>query len=254
MRPLQGTPSSTAVCTCPRNGPTIASGAARRGPGEIAFATKPELATTMLEAARAAYVPFSWVLADAGYGCDPQLPTWCHERTVPYVFALPVDLPLDGPAGKPRRPAVKRADDLLHDAKFRDQWKRRSCGDGAKGERNLRLDRLRRAGQRRGAGRVLHTLAGASTATSPHACWPPRTQAGHRIRSCCRPGKSLEHQRERGQWLIPGPLLRPSVHTIRCLAATQLNPHHPVETVLTRELWCPSAPDPGHGQPPPAPR
>lgn len=30
---------------------------------------------------------------------------------------------------------VKRADDLLHYAKTRDQWERRSCGDGAKGER-----------------------------------------------------------------------------------------------------------------------
>ncbi|GGW82582.1 IS701 family transposase [Streptomyces galilaeus] len=80
-------------------------------------------------------VPFSWVLADAGYGRDPQLRAWCHGRQVPYVFGVPVDLPIDGPPGKPRQPAVKRADDLLHYAKTRDQWERRSCGDGAKGER-----------------------------------------------------------------------------------------------------------------------
>jgi hypothetical protein len=50
--------------------------------------------------------------------------------------------------------------------------------------------------------------------------------------------KSSGHRRERGRRLIPGPLLRPSIHTIRhCLAATHLNPHHPVETILTCELW-----------------
>lgn len=30
---------------------------------------------------------------------------------------------------------MKRADDLLHYARARDQWERRSCGYGAKGER-----------------------------------------------------------------------------------------------------------------------
>jgi SRSO17 transposase len=104
-------------------------------PDEVAFATKPELAIAMLEQARAARVPFTWVLADAGYGRDPQLRAWCHRKAVLYVLGVPVDLPLDGPPGKPRHPAVKRADDLLHYAKVRDQWERRSCGDGAKGTR-----------------------------------------------------------------------------------------------------------------------
>lgn len=104
-------------------------------PDETGFATKPELAIAMLEQARAAAVPFSWVLADSGYGRDPKLRTWCHQRKVPYVFGVPVDLSLDGPPGKPCHPAVKRADDLLHYAKARDQWERRSCGDGSKGER-----------------------------------------------------------------------------------------------------------------------
>ncbi|MDU9001601.1 IS701 family transposase [Streptomyces mirabilis] len=104
-------------------------------PHEVAFATKPELAIAMLEQARAARVPFTWILADAGYGRDPQLRAWCHQRAVPYVLGVPVDLPLDGPPGKPRQPAVKRADDLLRYAKVRDQWERRSCGTGSKGER-----------------------------------------------------------------------------------------------------------------------
>ncbi|MET8214118.1 transposase [Streptomyces sp. NPDC005373] len=104
-------------------------------PDEIAFATKPELAIAMLDRALAAQVPFTWVLADSGYGRDPQLRAWCHTRAVPYVLGVPVDLPLDGPPGKPRHPAVKRADDLLHYARVRDPWERRSCGHGAKGER-----------------------------------------------------------------------------------------------------------------------
>jgi hypothetical protein len=54
---------------------------------------------------------------------------------MPYVLGVPVDLPLEGPPGKPRLPAVKRADDLLHHAKIRDQWERRSCGTGTKGTR-----------------------------------------------------------------------------------------------------------------------
>ncbi|MFE3643924.1 IS701 family transposase [Streptomyces sp. NPDC059169] len=49
-------------------------------PDEVAFATKPELAIAMLEQARAACVPFTWVLADAGYGRDPQLRAWCQKR------------------------------------------------------------------------------------------------------------------------------------------------------------------------------
>ncbi len=104
-------------------------------PDEVAIATKPKLAIAMLEQARAARVPFTWVPADAGSGRDPQLRAWCHQRVVPYVLGVPVDLPLDGPPGKPRHPAVKRADGLLHHAKARDQWERRSCGDGAKGTR-----------------------------------------------------------------------------------------------------------------------
>lgn len=104
-------------------------------PGEVVFATKPELAIGMLAAACAAKVPFTWVLADSGYGRDPQLRAWCHAQRLPYVLGVPIDLPLNGPAGKPWQPAVKRADDLLHYAKVRDQWERRSCGEGAKGAR-----------------------------------------------------------------------------------------------------------------------
>lgn len=83
-------------------------------PDDVTFATKPELAISMLADALATRVPFAWVPADAGYGRDPQLRVFLHDHHLPYV---------------------KRAEDLLHYAKVRDQRERRSLGAGAKGER-----------------------------------------------------------------------------------------------------------------------
>lgn len=70
-------------------------------PDEVGFATKPELAIAMLTDALAAGIPFAWALADSGYGRDPLLGAFCHDRALPYVLGVPVDLPLDGPPGKP---------------------------------------------------------------------------------------------------------------------------------------------------------
>ncbi|WP_051970804.1 hypothetical protein [Kitasatospora azatica] len=53
------------------------------------------------------------------------------------MLAVPVSQPLTGPPGKPApgRRQIKRADHLLPYAKCRDQWERRSCGEGSKGLR-----------------------------------------------------------------------------------------------------------------------
>jgi SRSO17 transposase len=104
-------------------------------PDEVGFATKPQLAVGMLERALAAGTPFAWVAADAGYGRDPGLRAWLHARALRYVLAVPVDLPLAGPPGRQRQPRVDKAGDLLHYAVVRDRWERRSCGEGAKGQR-----------------------------------------------------------------------------------------------------------------------
>jgi SRSO17 transposase len=98
-------------------------------PADRQFATKPQLAIAMLERATARGVPFSWIADDAGYGKDPGLRAWCHERSRKYVMAVPKSLPLVGVYGQTTRA------DLVHAALPAGIWQRRSQGRGAKGER-----------------------------------------------------------------------------------------------------------------------
>lgn len=104
-------------------------------PATVDFATKPQLGRAMLADAVEHKVPFTWLVADADYGKDPALREFCHQGRIPYVLAVPVTLPVDGVPGKPRQPKVAAAGDLLHYASSRDQWERRSCGEGSKGRR-----------------------------------------------------------------------------------------------------------------------
>ena len=95
---------------------------------EVAFATKPELARTMIGRAVAAGVPFSWVTADEAYGGNPKLRTWLEEQGIPYVMAVSRDARIATAAGS------KRADELAALVP-RDGWQRLSCADGSKGPR-----------------------------------------------------------------------------------------------------------------------
>lgn len=104
----------------------------RKGAGvpvDREFATKPQLATRMLERAVARGVPFSWIAADSGYGKDPALRAWCHEHGLGYVMAVPRSLPLVGVYGEATRA------DRVHGALPAGVWERRSQGGGAKGDR-----------------------------------------------------------------------------------------------------------------------
>jgi SRSO17 transposase len=54
---------------------------------DVALATKPELARTMLTRALEAGVPAGWLTADEVYGQDKRLRVWCERHELPYVLA-----------------------------------------------------------------------------------------------------------------------------------------------------------------------
>jgi SRSO17 transposase len=97
-------------------------------PDDAEFATKPELARTMLGRALDAGVPAAWVTADEAYGQDYKFRCWLEQRRIGYVVAVPCSQTVPGST------STSRADVLAAHAP--DQaWKRRSCGSGAKGPR-----------------------------------------------------------------------------------------------------------------------
>ena len=56
--------------------------------GDVAFATKPELAEKMIVRAVKAEVPFSWVAGDEVYGGNPGLRSWLEGEGISYVMAV----------------------------------------------------------------------------------------------------------------------------------------------------------------------
>ena len=70
---------------------------------DVQFATKPELARTMIERARDAGVPFSWVTADEAYGGNPALRKWLEEQGIPYVMAVACNAMIPTAAGRSAR-------------------------------------------------------------------------------------------------------------------------------------------------------
>jgi SRSO17 transposase len=55
---------------------------------DVAFATKPRLAQTMIGRARKAGIPFGWVAGDEVCGGNLGLGSWLEERGIPYVMAV----------------------------------------------------------------------------------------------------------------------------------------------------------------------
>jgi SRSO17 transposase len=97
-------------------------------PDEVEFATKTVLAQAMLARALDAGVPARWVTADEAYGKDYKFRTWLENRRIGYVLAVACNQTIPATAGTSRA-------DLLAAQAPDNAWKRRSCGDGAKGPR-----------------------------------------------------------------------------------------------------------------------
>lgn len=72
--------------------------------------------------------PAAWVTADEAYGKDYKFRTWLETRRISYVVAVARNQTIPATAGTSRA-------DLLAAQAPEDAWKRRSCGDGAKGPR-----------------------------------------------------------------------------------------------------------------------
>ncbi|WP_412775053.1 IS701 family transposase [Streptomyces platensis] len=100
-------------------------------PGQVQFATKPRLASEMIDAALDAGITASWVTGDEAYGQDPHLRVHLEEAGIGYVLAVACSTRVR--INQDRTPI--RADtlaDLLPEA----AWRRHSAGSGAKGPRN----------------------------------------------------------------------------------------------------------------------
>ncbi len=97
-------------------------------PHAVTFATKPQLAQTMLSHALDAGIPAAWVTGDSVYGNDAALREMLQLRRQAYVLAVKSDLRLPFLEGGIRA--------LTLAARIPDgEWQTLSCGDGAKGAR-----------------------------------------------------------------------------------------------------------------------
>jgi SRSO17 transposase len=101
-------------------------------PDDVNFATKPQLATRMLERTLNAGVPAAWVTGDEVYGGDRRLRMWLEQRQQPFVLAVKSSEPLwsEGEGGVRQRKAA-----ALTAAITAEEWQRLSAGEGAKGPR-----------------------------------------------------------------------------------------------------------------------
>lgn len=97
---------------------------AARVPDDRVFATKGELARTIILRALASPLPIGWVTADSAYGQDSHFRCFLEDHQLSYVVAVPKSQQVHGP----------RIDHLISQAPP-EAWQRLSAGSGAKGER-----------------------------------------------------------------------------------------------------------------------
>ena len=98
-------------------------------PGDVKFATKPELARRMIERSVTAAVLFAWVAGDEVYGDNGPVRTWLEAERIAYVLAVACDHRVPAGAGHALRT------DQLAARLPRRAWQPLSAGVGAKGHR-----------------------------------------------------------------------------------------------------------------------
>ena len=98
-------------------------------PADVEFRTRPQQVQEMIEAARAAGVPFAWFTADEEFGQNPGLCDHLEQNRIPYVMAVPKNTQFADADGN----AVQF--DKLAGRVRRNAWQRRACGIGSKGHR-----------------------------------------------------------------------------------------------------------------------
>jgi SRSO17 transposase len=97
-------------------------------PDNVAFATKPQLATRMITRAVHGGVPVNWVAADEAYGDNTTLRGELETQQLGYVLAISCDHRVRTGAG------VARADTVVTSLP-QQAWQRVSAGAGAHGQR-----------------------------------------------------------------------------------------------------------------------
>ena len=96
-------------------------------PDDVKFATKYQLAQRMIERARAAGTPFSWVTADEVYGQATPLRDYLEREKINYVLAVRRTEKVTTATGFSTAEAMIASPDT--------QWRRINAGNGTKGPR-----------------------------------------------------------------------------------------------------------------------
>ena len=96
-------------------------------PEDADFSTKYQLAQRMIERARAARTPFSWVTADEVYGQAEPLRAYLESEKISYVMAVRRTEKVTTHASTSTAEVIS--------ARPETQWQRMSAGDGTKGPR-----------------------------------------------------------------------------------------------------------------------
>ncbi|MDN5940019.1 MAG: IS701 family transposase [Salinisphaera sp.] len=98
-------------------------------PPEVTFKTRPQQVREMIEAARAAEVPFAWFVADEEFGQNPGLCDYLETERLPYLMGIPKNTTFRDTNGDTHQ--IEKYTQRLSPT----AWQRRACGIGSKGYR-----------------------------------------------------------------------------------------------------------------------